>query len=122
MRQVKNAGVFILLLAGHFVLGPVFMIILYCIIGGVLALMPGPGRFPLLIVPLSEMVIGLAFRLFYWDGRSLRSLSANFGMGEWLTVAAIAVNVITAFLLAFTSYYLVRWIAGSRTVKKPTYE
>jgi len=127
MLKWKSVAVLILLTAGHLMLPSEGMIFLYGGIGVLLALsgtlLPalayGRQRGILLIVPVLELLIGLAFRLFAWDGRPLQALSVNFGLQPWKLMSfVIGVNMLTGFLLSFTCFYLTRILIQLRISHK----
>jgi hypothetical protein len=108
MTYFKTAAVFTGLLVSHLFLTPWLMIGIYCLLGVLLAVNKGLLRRPLLIVLLSELALGVLFWLFDWKSQ-VSVLSDNMHVASIALVGiTVVVNMITAFLVTGSCYYVAR--------------
>jgi hypothetical protein len=105
------------LAALHYFLSGWALIMAWCVLGIILAIIrSGSGAAALAGLLLAELVTGIFYLVFYWNaGNQLRLLVANsqLSAGAWVGVV-VGVNVITFFLCAGGAFYTTRLF-----IKKP---
>jgi hypothetical protein len=114
MKYIKYFIVFFFLLLFHVVLSGWWLVVAWCLLGMILPIFLKDARFPLLVVLIFELIVGLLFWTIVWDRSGiLTNLALNFQFPT-VTLAAIAIitNTLIAFFCIGASLYIRKWILG----------
>jgi hypothetical protein len=116
---MKKIVIFLSLLGGHLLLGSILLLFLYCCLGVLLAVWQRREKLLLLMLILSEVVIGIGLMLFKWNNGQLKDLSDNMQLSFGIVAGVqILINLVSALLVTFSSYYVTRLILSFRAGRK----
>ncbi|HET6256279.1 MAG TPA: hypothetical protein VFE32_19540 [Puia sp.] len=114
MRYIRYSIVFLFLLIFNLALSSWWLIAAWFCLGLAVPILLRGVRFPLLLVVLSELAIGLLFWAVVWSRSGiLTNLALNFDFPTAaLASIAVGMNMLMALFCVGTSLYIRKWISA----------